>query len=940
MNIQSINKKLNILEVELNKINKPAFICISESWLRDSEVGSVSLEGYRLISHSSRTILRGGGTAIWAIEGLEAYPVNFNELNAEKDFEFCVCESKINNVLYKIITLYRSPTGNFQVFLDKFLQLLNSIFTIDSHIWITGDFNINFNIFSPESEEITNITAQYGLHSIVHENTRSTSHSNTKIDNIFANVDARAYVSDTYLSDHRMIIVPDDAGVLQPHLTKKNFKFCRTYNKNNKKLFEQLLKNETWKEVYDAEDINNKYEAFIGTLLSHFNRAFPIKKKFERSTEKTWVSDEIKFSSTQLKDLHKLQRHYPNLQPIYKERKREHKILVENNRKKHYEKIIQNSANKSKSSWAIINKLRNKNNTTLSNLEILHNGETIQSPVQIANIFNEFFINAPKSVIQNITPVGDNHFTDPLISNPHTLLLLPFSEEEMLKIFSKLKNKYSTGPDDLPTKIIKEFCSELLAPITHLINLSFECGTVPEGLKVAKVIPVHKKNSKNHVDNYRPISLTSAISKIFEYCMLERLNSFIERYCLIPKEQHGFRRNKSTTTATTEFYMYILNELDKKRCPVGVYCDLSKAFDCVSHPRLLHKLWVLGIRGSAHDWFKSYLSNRKQYIEVSHNEGNGSSSRHCSDTVNVEVGVPQGSILAPILFSLYVADIAKHISDYKITMYADDLSILISRESHELNQDACNNLMKKIEQWFSKNVLYLNSSKTEYLLFHTRQKQVQNINISIGKTNIERSSIVKFLGVTMTDTLEWTSHIECIIKKLNSKIYQLRCIRCLLNIEVLKNFYFAEVQSSLLYGIMLWGASPAAKKLFLIQKRCIRVMLNKRQSESCRQLFAYLNILPVCCLYILEVACHIFRNKHNLQCHRDIHNHDTRNGASLCTPQNSLNITLKGPLSNGIRIYNKIPTNIKEQPTYFRFKKTLKNHLKNGLYYNLDEFFL
>lgn len=937
LNIQSLNNKLNILEAEINKLNNPAFISITESWLRESEMSSMSLEGYYLASQFSRTLHRGGGTAIWAKRGLETNPINYNELNVEKDFEFCGCEWKINNTTHKIISIYRSPTGNFQVFLERFQQLLINIFTIDSHIWVTGDFNIDFNVSSLEREEINDITAQYGLHSIVRDDTRITSHSKTKIDNVFVDLDTSAYVYDTHLSDHRMVVVSAEIASLQLEPTKTNYKFRRIFNKKNKQLFENLLKNETWEEIYDVDDINEKYEKFLLILLAHFNRSFPLTKVSLKTNKKTWISDEVKLSSTRLKDLCNLQKHYPNLQPYYKKRKSEHKKLVENAKKSHFNNIIQNSCNKNKSSWSIINKLKNKNDSTISNLEILHNSELIKSPSMIANIFNNFFIEAPKSVVQNISQV-DNNYNDTFQSNLQSMVLLPFSEEEMLRIFSKLKNKFSTGPDDLPSNIIKEFSRDLLKPLTYLVNCSLESGIFPERLKVAKVIPIHKKNAKNSVDNYRPISLTSVISKIFEYCMLERLDSFIGRYTLIPNEQHGFRKNKSTATATTEFYNYILDELDKKRCPVGVYCDLSKAFDCVSHQQLLDKLWMLGIRGNAHSWFKSYLQNRKQYIEISHTEG-GSTSKHCSDTVTVDVGVPQGSVLAPILFSLYVADIAKYLTEYKITMYADDLSILISRGSHELNCLACNDLMKKIAQWFSKNSLYLNSSKTEFLLFHTRQKQTQNINIQLGEVNLKRSSTVKFLGVTISDTLEWDSHIDKVIKKLNTKIYQIRCMRNLVDIRTLKNFYFAEMQSCLLYGIILWGTSPAANKLFLTQKKCIRAMLNKAQSVSCRHLFAQLKILPLCCLYIQEAACYIFKNEHNICSRGDIHDYHTRNRDLLCTPQNTLNITLRGPLSNGIRIYNKIPTHIKDQPTYFKFKRSLKNYLEHGLYYNIDEFF-
>lgn len=472
-----------------------------------------------------------------------------------------------------------------------------------------------------------------------------------------------------------------------------------------------------------------------------------------------------------------------------------------------------------------------------------------------------------------------------------------------------------------------------------MINFSFETGIFPDQLKIAKVIPVHKKNSKCNVDNYRPISLTSVLSKIYEYAMLERLLSFIEKFGLIPKEQHGFRMHKSTTTATVECYLNILEELDNKKYPVGIFCDLSKAFDCVPHEKLLDKLWNLGFRGNTHNWLKSYLSHRSQYVELSHKDGAGCTTSYCSDILPMNIGVPQGSVLAPILFSLYIADIVNYLPDYKITLYADDSTFLVSKESLEINQTACNNLLDKLMKWFSTNKLYLNISKTKFLIFHTRQKIIEGFNISTSNISIQRCDTTTFLGLLVKDTLDWEPHIIQTLKKLNTTIYQLRCMHPVLTTNILRNFYFAEVQSRLTYGILLWGTSPAAHKLFLAQKKALRAMLNVDQNQSCRQIFIDLKILPLSCLYILEVACNIYRNEPRIPSHGDIHNHETRNKNLLYTPQNSLTVTMRGPVSMGIRIFNKLPIYIKRQTTYLRFRKSLKDLLLQYSFYSFDEFF-
>lgn len=933
LNVQSINNKQNVLEVELNNEN-PMFISITETWLKEFEVSNFPINGYHVVHSYCREIYKGGGTALWAKNGLETTPLCISKLNVEKDFEYCGCEYKNMTSCHRIITIYRSPTGNFQNFCAKLQELLDEIFTVNVCLWVTGDFNIDFKTLSREREEVLDIFAQYGLNSIVEQDTRVTAQSCTRIDNIFSNIETESKVKDTPLSDHRYITVKVNHNL---YTDRKNMKAGRNYSKKNKQKFSQLLKNENWDVLYNHKTCNDKYNKFESIVQNHFLNAFPLQNQKSKAVSKIWVTDEVKQSSAQLKDLYILQKKYPILGEYYKIRKRDHQQFVEKCKHNHYDNIIQNSENKSKISWSIINELKGKSKPR-SNIKLLHENEEITSPVDVANTFNNFFIDAPKKVIHNIPDLGGNVATTQrnIITS---MVILPFTELEIKDIFTKLKNKRSSGPDDLPNNIIKEFKEDLVKPFCHIINSSMETGVFPKSLKIAKVIPLHKKNAKNLSENYRPLSLTSVFAKLFEYCMLERLTSFIVRFNLIPDEQHGFRKSKSTTTATTETYIDILTELDKKRCPIGIYCDLSKAFDCVPHDRLLEKLWIYGIRGNTHQWFRSYLDGRKQYVQISHIEADGQNSMHCSDLKSVNVGVPQGSVLAPILFSLYIADIVKYLDEYKLTLYADDLSILVAKDSLETIQQNCDNLMTKIILWFSTNKLYVNSGKTYFSIFHSRQKRIENIEIKMGEVNLKQCENIKFLGIIMNDTLDWENHIRETISKLNSKIYQLKCLRRVLNLSVLTNFYYAEIQSRLTYGILLWGSTSAAQKLFILQKKCLRTLLNKSQRESCRPLFTKLKILPLSCLYILEISCYIFKNKTNINTHSNDHSYSTRFNHHLKTPQNNLNVTLKGPISNGIRIYNKLPEAIKREITDYKFRKHLKTLLLSKMFYSTEEYY-
>ena len=208
---------------------------------------------------------------------------------------------------------------------------------------------------------------------------------------------------------------------------------------------------------------------------------------------------------------------------------------------------------------------------------------------------NNFFISAPQTIVQNIPYVDVNDISPKY--NPYSIFILPYTENKIVTLFSQIQNKQSLDMDGLSSKFIKEYAEELSKPLCYLINLSIEMGFFPDRLKITKIIPIHKKNDTQKSENYRPISISSIFAKIFEYGILNRITSFIDKFKLIPDEQHGFRKMKSTSTAINEFYMNIMSELDKKRYPIGIFCDLSRAFDCVPHVRLLDKLETMGFRG-------------------------------------------------------------------------------------------------------------------------------------------------------------------------------------------------------------------------------------------------------------------------------------------------------------------------------------------------------
>lgn len=344
-------------------------------------------------------------------------------------------------------------------------------------------------------------------------------------------------------------------------------------------------------------------------------------------------------------------------------------------------------------------------------------------------------------------------------------------------------------------------------------------------------------------------------------------------------------------------------------------CDLSKAFDCVSHEILLEKLHYYGIRGVPLSLFTSYLTNRKQCVSINNST---------SSFQNVKHGVPQGSVLGPLLFIIYINDICNYLLPNKCILFADDTTLICSGKNFDDLEASSNLIEKKAQEWFTSNKLMLNEGKSQKLFLSSNN-------------NLVNGSSVNLLGIRFDDKLNWSCHVNMLRHKLCSIIFLLRQLKDIIHINTLKSTYFSLFHSQLTYGILLWGNSDFALQIFRQQKKAIRIIANAGYRDHCQPLFIGLGIMSLPSLYIYTVLLEIHKNISVYSTQSDVHNYNTRNANNLRTACFRLTKSQKNSLN--LNLYNILPTHIKNLNVY-QFKKQLKRHMLQHCFYTTEDYLL
>ena len=922
VNARSLYHKLDELENLMHKLDVD-IACITETWFKPeipSEATKIS--GYKHI-RKDRENRVGGGVCIYV---RDCYPISAIRATHTD----CACENLwtkicINTAKHIIVgTVYRTEANH--TFTEHLGYDLDSVAKGKLPIFVAGDFNYDYPLSRPESS-ITAIAEleEMQLTQLIHSKTRITEKSETLLDHIWTN--AADLVEDSWtangISDHLVSAI--DIRFKKQKVSRMVIQ-RRNYQELDQKALSAHLKT-TLDDLNFDDNVYNLAYNLEDVLKSALEKFLPIKTFFLSRNRAAWFSHELKEEIRKRDEYENLaissgkKEDWENFRRI---RNQVNRFKVKAKSEFHNSKILEAEGN-NRSIWKTIRQLlpeKNKCAQTATNLN------KVEDKVK-SEEFNNHFTNIAEAIHKTISITENSSL--PAHFQENTFALQQTNVETVTKILKDFDQRKATGIDGLSVKFLQLIMEDISSVLTRIINKSISSGIIPCRWKQAIIKPIHKKGSKEDPNNFRPISILPVMSKVLEKVVSSQLSTYLEENNLLSKYQFGFRKDHSTIACLLNIVEDIRDNIEKGKQTGLVSIDLSKAFDTVDHGILLTKLKLMGLQPAAMKWFENYLQGRKQRVKY---------NDEVSSDKEVKHGVPQGSVLGPLLFVIYINDLPNVLKNSKIAMYADDTTIYCSGSDGEEISKKLEGDLARIDNFFSQNKLKLNKEKCHLTVFG-KKKQVcdSDVSITIGGSALVPEETVELLGVTLDNTLNWKGHIDKVYDKCSKEMNFIQKATKGLHWETKITIFNSLIMSKINYGDVLYDSCNTTNKTKIqkLQNRGIRYIFNvpyRSHITPYRSAINWMNMDGKRRSHLMVELFKIIKGDapsvliERLEDIRNNSNHMTRQvtRADFYITRKATNVGLQSFFYDAIKEWNSLPADLRALSSTTTFRHNIKKY--------------